>query len=162
MATRTRRSVDFEKLEIITINPSIITLFRVSSRIWQQVQWVIEISYCSKALFLFGWKVTLIETSHCFETPKLSKYLGDYTSVTSSVEATDYAPSGSLFIGVRDSFVVMFGLLKISSPRRKRNSDIPCRPSTPSDESSRLAGWPGVNAPPSLPPLAPNSTGTPA
>ena len=111
----------------------------------------------------FGWKVTLIETTHCFKAPKLLDYLGDFTTVTSSAEAAEmaahlvrlglitlvvdkakkkdflqifrvngYAPSGNPFISVGGSLVVIFGLLKFPSSRRKGNIDAPCRPSTPS------------------------------
>lgn len=118
----------------------------------------------------FGWKVTLLETTHCFEVPQLLKHLCHYTTVASLAEAAEmaahlvrlgfitlvvdkakknafqiievngYAPSGNPFISVRGSSTAISNLLKISSPRRKENSGTPCWLSTLSP--TKVLVWP--------------------
>ena len=57
----------------------------------------------------FGWKVTVIETTHCFKAPKLLKYLGDFTTVTSLAEAAEMA-----------AHLVRFGLITLVVDKAKK------------------------------------------
>ncbi|KDR79934.1 hypothetical protein GALMADRAFT_222866 [Galerina marginata CBS 339.88] len=125
----------------------------------------------------FGWKATLIDTTHCFQAPNLVRYLCDHTTVTSLAEAAEMA-----------AHFVRLGLITLVVDKEKKNDILQIltvngyAPSgnpfiseegtfrysrsaiyAVTDEGARSAGWPGFNAPPLLlpPSASSNSTGSP-